>query len=111
MNYKYLFKISALFVIMKKFIVLSLFLFFIGQLPIRAQFSESKERKKMWRKSGKRHKPREAYNPYLKKKEKPSQQLSKQNATEQKRQLKAAKKQKRKSMKKLGYKETKVKRA
>jgi Holliday junction resolvasome RuvABC DNA-binding subunit len=98
---------------MKKFIILSLFLIFIGQLPVKAQFSESDERKKMWRKSGKRHKAREAYNPYLnkKKKDKPSQQLSKQNAREQKRQLKAAKKQKRKSMKKLGYKEPKVKKA
>jgi|GEM_PF-1179494 len=107
----YLFKIKPLFAIMKKFIAISLFLFFIGNLPIKAQFTESKERKKMWHKSGKRHKAREAYNPYLKKKEKPSQKLSKQNAREQKRQLKAAKKQKRKSMKKLGYKETKVKRA
>jgi hypothetical protein len=106
----YLFKIKPLFVIMKKFIAISLFLFFIGHLPLKAQFTESKERKKMWHKSGKRHKAREAYNPYLKKKEKPSQKLSKQNAREQKRQLKAAKKQKRKSMKKLGYKETKVKR-
>ncbi len=106
----YLFKICALFVVMKKFIILSLFFLFIGQIPVKAQFTESDERKKMWRKSGKRHKAREAYNPYLKKKEKPSQKLSKQNAREQKRQLKAAKKQKRKSMKKLGYKETKVKR-
>lgn len=98
---------------MKEFIAISLFLFFIGQLPIKAQFTESDERKKMWRKSGRRHKAREAYNPYLnkKKKDKPSQQLSKQNAREQKRQLKAAKKQKRKSMKKLGYKEPKVKKA
>lgn len=96
---------------MKKFIVLSLIIFFIGQTPIKAQFGESKERKKMWRKSGKKHKAREAFNPYLDKKKKPSQELSKQNAREQKRQLKAAKKQKRRSMKKLGYKETKVKRA
>jgi hypothetical protein len=95
---------------MKKIIVLSLLLFFIGQLPLKAQFTERDERKKMWRKSGRRHKPREAFNPYLDKKKKPSQELSKQNAREQKRQLKAAKKQKRRSMKKLGYKETKVKR-
>ncbi len=99
--------------IMKKSLIISLLILFFGQLPIKAQFTESDERKKIWRKSGKRHKPREAYNPYLKKskKDKPSSQLSKQNAREQKRQLKAAKKQKRKSMKKLGYKETKVKRA
>lgn len=96
---------------MKKWIVLSLFLCLLGSLPLKAQFSEKKERKKMWRKSGKKHKAREAFNPYLDKKKKPSQELSKQNAREQKRQLKAAKKQKRRSMKKLGYKETKVKRA
>jgi hypothetical protein len=75
----------------------------MASMPLKAQFSESKERKKMWRKSGRKHKPREAYNPYLKKKTKPSQELGKQNAKEQKRQLKAAKKQKRKSKKKLGY--------
>ena len=95
---------------MKKIIILSLFLFFIGRPLVKAQFTESDERKTMWRKSKKRHKAREAYNPYLKKKEKPSQKLSKQNAREQRRQLKAAKKQRRKNMKKLGYKETKVKR-
>ena len=95
---------------MKRLIILSLFLFFAGSLPLKAQFTERKERKKMWRKSGRKHKPREAFNPYLNKKKKPSQELSKQNAREQRRQLRAAKKQKRRSMKKLGYKETKVKR-
>lgn len=95
---------------MKRLIILSLFLFFAGALPLKAQFTERKERKKMWRKSGRKHKPREAFNPYLNKKKKPSQELSKQNAREQRRQLRAAKKQKRRSMKKLGYKETKVKR-
>lgn len=86
---------------------------FLSTLPAKAQFTESDERKKMWRKSGKRHKKREAFNPYLekKKKDKPSSKLAKENKREQKRQLKAAKKQKRRSMKKLGYKETKVKKA
>jgi len=98
---------------MKRFLYLILFITFLGSLPVKAQFTESDERKKMWRKSGKRHKKREAFNPYLekKKKDKPSEKLAKQNKREQKRQLKAAKKQKRRSMKKLGYKETKVKRA
>lgn len=97
---------------MKKWLLLSLFLCLAGSLPLKAQFEESPERKEMWRKSKRKHKAREAYNPYLdKKKTKPSKALSKQNAKEQKRQLKAAKKQKRRSMKKLGYKETKVKRA
>ncbi|MBI3521043.1 MAG: hypothetical protein HY062_17015 [Bacteroidetes bacterium] len=109
---KYLFEIKALFAVMKKYIGIFLFLIAAGHLTLNAQFSESKERKKMWKKSARKHKAREAYNPYLDKKtkDKPSQQLSKQNAREQRRQLKEAKKQKRRSMKKLGYKETKVKR-
>ena len=108
-----LFKIYALFVPVRKLIAICLFLFFVGSLPVKAQFVESDERKKMWRKSKKRHKKREAFNPYLdkKKKDKPSEKLNKQNKREQRKQLKAAKKQKRRSMKKLGYKETKVKKA
>jgi len=96
---------------MKKWVFLSLFLCLIGPLSLKAQFEQSPDRKEMWRKSKRKHKAREAFNPYLKKKTKPSEALSKQNAREQRRQLKAAKKQKRRSMKKLGYKETKVKRA
>ena len=109
---KYLFDIKALFVVMKNVIGILLLFFFIGKTPLKAQFNESDERKKMWKKSGRKHKAREAYNPYLKKKkkDKPSEHLGKQNAREQRRQLKEAKKQKRRSMKKLGYKETKVKR-
>lgn len=95
---------------MKRFLIFSLLFLFIGTFPVKAQFTERKERKKMWRKSGRKHKAREAFNPYLDKKTKPSQELSKQNGREQRRQLRAAKKQKRRSMKKLGYKETKVKR-
>lgn len=88
----------------------------ILSLPLKAQFSESKERKKMWRKSAraKRHgKNREAFNPYLDKKgkNKPSSELSRQNAKEVKRMNKQAKKQKRRSMKKLGIRPTKVKKA
>ncbi|MES2566959.1 MAG: hypothetical protein V4565_08840 [Bacteroidota bacterium] len=84
----------------------------MGSIPLKAQFDESPERKEMWRRSKRKHKPREAFNPYLdKKKTKPSRSLATQNAREQRKQLKAAKKQKRRSMKKLGYKETKVKRA
>ena len=87
-----------------------LLLTFLYSLPVKAQFSESKERQKMWHKSKKRRKNREAFNPYLDKKEKESQKLAKSNARDEKKQLKAAKKQKKRSMKKLGYKETKVKR-
>jgi len=43
---------------------------FLGTLTAKAQFTESKERKKMWRKSKHRGKNREAFNPYLEKKQK-----------------------------------------
>jgi hypothetical protein len=98
---------------MVKYIQYLLLLLVLSTLPLKAQFTESKERKKMWRKSGKRHKPREAFNPYLNKKgkDKPSSELSKQNSRDIKRMNKNAKKQKRRSMKKLGIKPTKVKKA
>lgn len=94
----------------KRLGILLLMVFFCS-LPAKAQFKESKERQKMWHKSKKRRKNREAFNPYLDKKEKQSQKEGKQNARDLKKQEKAAKKQKKKSMKKLGYKPTKVKRA
>ena len=96
----------------KRIAILLIFLFSI-YLPVKGQFTESKERKKMWRKSFKRRKNRQAFNPYLEKKakDKPSAQLNKTNARDQRRQLRASKKQKKRSMKKLGIKETKVKKA
>jgi hypothetical protein len=98
---------------MVKRISIILIFLFTAYLPIKAQYTESKERKKMWRKSFKRRKNRQAFNPYLEKKskDKPSAQLNKTNARDQRRQLRAAKKQKKRSMKKLGIKETKVKKA
>lgn len=98
---------------MIKSILYSLVFLFLYINKANAQFSESKERKKMWRKSGRKHKAREAYNPYLNKKgkDKPSSELSKQNARDIKRMNKNARKQKRRSMKKLGIKPTKVKKA
>jgi hypothetical protein len=98
---------------MKRIIVLILFLFFIGSLPVKAQFSESKERKKMWRKSGKKHKAREAYNPYLnkKKKDKPSSIAAKQEKEGTKKMKRSFKRQQKRNMKKLGIKPTKVKKA
>lgn len=98
---------------MKKFIAISLFLFFIGQLPIKAQFTESDERKKMWRKSGRRHKAREAYNPYLnkKKKDKPSAKAAKAEKEGVKKMRRDYKRQNKKNMKKLGIKPQKVKKA
>lgn len=90
------------------FLILSLLL--LASAPLRAQFSESKERKKMWKGSLKRHKKREAFNPYLDKKRKPSEELSSQNKRDLRRSNRAAAKQKRRSMKHLGIKPTKVKR-
>lgn len=84
---------------------------FCCSLPAKAQFKESKERQKMWHKSKKRRKNREAFNPYLDKKEKESQKLAKENAKGMKKMEREARKQKKRSMKKLGYKPTKVKRA
>jgi len=93
-----------------KYFLIILSALFLTAAPLRAQFSESKERKKMWHKSKKRRKNREAFNPYLDKKTKPSQELSKQNKRDLKRQEKAARRQKRKSMKHLGIRPTKIKR-
>jgi hypothetical protein len=55
----------------KRVAILLIFLF-VAYLPVKAQFTESKERKKMWRKSFKRRKNRQAFNPYLDKKQKTS---------------------------------------
>ena len=98
---------------MKKIIGVALLLFFIGQLPVKAQFTESDERKKMWRKSKKRHKAREAYNPYLdkKKKDKPSSVAAREEKKGTKKMKRDFKRQQRRNMKKLGIKPTKVKKA
>ena len=98
---------------MKKIVAITLFLFFVGQLPIKAQFTESDERKKMWRKSKKRHKNREAYNPYLDKKQKnkPSSVAAREEKKGTKKMKRDFKRQQRRNMKKLGIKPTKVKKA
>ncbi len=98
---------------MRKYLVLFFFTLFIGQLPVKAQFTESDERKKMWRKSGKRHKAREAYNPYLKKKkkDKPSSVAAREEGKGVKKMRRDYKRQNRRNMKKLGIKPTKVKKA
>ncbi|MFO0323329.1 MAG: hypothetical protein ACK504_12985 [Bacteroidota bacterium] len=95
---------------MKKNVAIIVILF-LGSFSLKAQFTESKERKKMWRKSARSHKTREAFNPYLEKKgkDKPSSLLNKENAKQIKRMNKAARRQKRRSMRKLGIKPTKVK--
>ncbi len=78
-----------------------------------AQFQESKERKKMWHKSGKRHKKREAFNPYLDKKhkDKPSVKAAKAEKEGTRKMRRDYKRQQRRNMKKLGIKPTKVKKA
>ena len=98
---------------MKKHLVLFLLVLFFGQLPLKAQFTESDERKKIWRKSGKRHKAREAYNPYLKKKkkDKPSSVAAREEKKGVKKMRRDYKRQNRRNMKKLGIKPTKVKKA
>ena len=98
---------------MKKILAFTLFLLFAGSLPVKAQFSESKERKKMWRKSGRKHKKREAFNPYLekKKKDKPSSKIAKEEKEGTRKMRRDYKRQQRRNMKKLGIKPTKVKKA
>jgi len=96
---------------MKKIVFFTLILFFIGKTPMMAQFQESKERKKMWRKSAKRHKNREAFNPYLDKKhkDKPSVKAAKEEKEGTRKMRRDYKRQQRRNMKKLGIKPTKVK--
>ena len=98
---------------MKKILGIAILFLFIGQLPVKAQFTESDERKKMWRKSGKRHKAREAFNPYLdkKKKDKPSSIAAREEKKGTKKMKRDFKRQQRRNMKKLGIKPTKVKKA
>ena len=98
---------------MKKLIGIALLLFFIGQLPVKAQFTESDERKKMWRKSGRKHKAREAYNPYLKKKnkDKPSSVAAREEKKGTEKMKRGYKRRLKKEMKKRGIKPTKVKKA
>lgn len=101
---------------MKKIISYLLLLFFFLQLPLEAQFSERKERKRMWKKSmwaKKRGKKRIAFNPYLdkKKKDKPSSKMAKEERDGIRKMKRDYKRQNKRNMKKLGIKPVKVKRA
>lgn len=100
---RFLLTLSPLFAVMKKLLVFILFACLTLSLPVKAQFSENEDRKKMWRKSFKRRKNREAFNPYLKKKTKPSEAMAKQNKKDIRWQTKAARKQKRRSKKQTGH--------
>jgi len=83
--------------------------------PMLAQnFTETPEHKRMWKKFG-RKKHRDAFNPNVDSKtNKPTHEISRKLAAEDKKiikqQKKEAKRQMRKSGRKLGLKETKVKR-
>ena len=87
----------------------------IAARPMLAQnFTETPEHKRMWRKFG-RKKHRDAFNPNVDSKtNKPTHEISRRLAAEDKkeikRQKKEARKQMRKSSRKLGMKPTKVKR-
>ena len=101
---------------MKKILSLLLLLFFFLQMPLKAQFSESKERKRIWRKSmwaKKRGKKRVAFNPYLdkKRKDKPSSRMAKEEREGTRKMRRDFKKQNKRNMKKLGIKPIKVKKA
>ena len=101
---------------MKKILSLLLLLFFFLQMPLKAQFSESKERQRIWRKSmwvKKRGKKRVAFNPYLdkKRKDKPSSRMAKEEREGTRKMRRDFKKQNKRNMKKLGIKPIKVKKA
>jgi len=100
----------------KKHIIWILLIFFgMAAKPMLAQnFTETPEHKRMWRKFG-RKKHRDAFNPNVDSKtNKPTHEISRRLAAEDKkeikRQKKEARKQMRKSSLKLGMKPTKVKR-
>lgn len=87
----------------------------IAAKPMLAQnFSETPEHKRMWKKFG-RKKHRDAFNPNVNSKtNKPTHEISRKLAAEDKkeikRQKKEAKRQMRKNRRKVGMKESKVKR-
>ena len=97
---------------MVKYIHFILILITLANLPLKAQFVESDERRKMWRKSA-RHKKfgkkSEAFNPYLDKKakDKPSAKLNSQNTKAVRKMNKIAKKQTRSSKRKIKNKANK----
>src|ERR1700745_918515 len=99
----------------KKNILWIVFIFCgIAAKPMLAQnFTETPEHKRMWKKFG-RKKRRDAFNPNVNSKtNKPTHEISRKLAAEDKKiikqQKKEAKRQMRKSGRKLGLKETKVK--
>ncbi len=96
----------------KRISILLLFLF-TAYLPIKAQYAESKERKRMWRKSLHRRKNRQAFNPYLdkKSKDKPSAVAAAEDKKGTRKMKRDFKRQQRRAMKKMGIKEAKVKKA
>ena len=96
----------------KRISILLIFLF-MAYLPVKAQYTESKERKRMWRKSLHRRKNRQAFNPYLDKKtkDKPSSVAAAEEKKGTRKMRRDYKRQQRRTMKKMGIKEVKVKKA
>ena len=96
----------------KRISILLIFLFIV-YLPLKAQYTESKERKRMWRKSLHRRKNRQAFNPYLdkKNKDKPSAVAAAEEKQGTRKLKRDFKRQQRRTMKKMGIKAVKVKKA
>ena len=86
---------------MRIFITGIILLLAVG-LPAQYDFSEKKERHKIWRKTFR--KKRQSYNPYLdrKRKDKPSAQMARENKKDVKRQQRNAKKVMRKNRREIG---------
>lgn len=105
LNFTVTFLIKPVICSMIKFIATFLCLLFVGLLPMNAQYKETKERKKMWRKSGKRRKNREAFNPYLdkKNKDKPSSKLAAEEKKGVRKMRRDFKREQRKNKKKTGH--------
>jgi len=91
---------------MLKTLPVILFILFAFSLPVKAQFKESKQRQKMWHKSKKRRKNREAFNPYLdkKQKDKPSSIAAKEEKEGTRKMRRNYKRQIKKERKKRGIK-------
>lgn len=91
---------------MLKTLSVILFILFAFSLPVKAQFKESKQRQKMWHKSKKRRKNREAFNPYLdkKQKDKPSSVAAKEEKEGTRKMRRNYKRQIKKERKKRGIK-------
>ena len=67
--------------------------FVFQPIVVKAQFEESRKRKKIWKRW---RRDREAYNPYLDKRGKPTREVSKQMAKDNKRAARSLRREKKK---------------